>query len=190
MAGMAIATVVIRWLGRVVLIGLALLVLLVLLLLVAVPRVTHGAALTVLTGSMRPALPVNSVVIERPVDPADLQVGDIVTYQQQPGRAVYITHRVAGIDRSTSPATFTLKGDANRIADAMPVPATAIRGKVWLDVPYAGWLRQAPGFRSAAMVLGVLGLGAYSVSQLVAGVRERRRHKADPASSASTAGAS
>ena len=184
---MAIA---IRWLGRVVLIGLASLVLLVLTLLVAVPRVTHGAALTVLTGSMRPTLPVNSVLIERPVNPAHLRVGDIVTYQQQPGRAVYITHRVAAIDRSTSPAMFTFKGDANRVADPMPVPATAIRGKVWFDVPYAGWLRPASGFRSAAMVLGVLGLGAYSVSQLVAGGRERRRHKANPPASASTAGAS
>ena len=184
------AVIAIRWLARVVLSGLALLVLLVLTLLVAVPRVTHGAALTVLTGSMRPAPPVNSVVIERPVDPADLQVGDVVSYQQQPGRAVYITHRVAAIDRSTSPAMFTFKGDANRVADPVPVPATAIRGKVWLDVPYAGWLRQASGFRSTAMVLGVLGLSAYSVSQLAAGVRERRRHKADPAATASTVGAS
>ncbi len=176
---MATAT---RWIARLVLLGFGVVLLLVVTALVVLPRVTHGAALTVLSGSMRPALPVGSVVIERPVDTADLQVGDIATYQQAPGRGVYITHRIAAIDRTANPVMFTFKGDANRVADALPVPATAIRGKVWFDVPYLGWLRRGSGpanLRSGALLLGVLGLGTYSVCQLVGGFRDRKRGKAE-----------
>jgi signal peptidase I len=172
------ATVAFRWIGRIALIAFAALVLLILAVLVVLPRVTHGAALTVLTGSMQPALPVGSVVIERPADAGALQVGDIVTYQQAPGQSVYITHRIAAIDTSTSPAMFTFKGDANPVVDQVPVPATAIRGKVWFDIPYIGRLRPesvASGVRSGGLLLGVLGLGCYSIFQLVGGVREYRR---------------
>lgn len=186
MAGTTTATLAVRWLVRIALLAFAAFVVLLLGVIVVLPRVTHGAALTVLTGSMRPTLPVGSVVIERPVKAQALRVGDIATYQQTPGRSVYITHRIAAIDTSTTPTTFTFKGDANRVADPLPVPATAIRGKVWFDVPYVGRLRQTSvggGLRSAALLLGVLGLGAYSISNLVAGVREVRRPSA-PADSA------
>jgi signal peptidase len=161
-----------RWLGRLALLCVVGLLLLVATVVVVLPRLTHGAALTVRTGSMRPALPVGSVVVERPVDPADLQVGDIATYQQAPARAVYITHRVAAVDRTAGRPTFTFKGDANRVADPVPVPASAIRGKVWFDVPYLGLLSHG-ALRSGALLLGVLGLGAYSIFQLSAGRRER-----------------
>jgi signal peptidase len=36
--------------------------------LTVVPRAVHGSALTVLTGSMTPTIPVGSVVVVRPVD--------------------------------------------------------------------------------------------------------------------------
>ena len=97
-----------------------------------------------------------SVVIERKVDPAALRVGDIATYQQAPGRAVYITHRIAAIDTTANPMLLTFKGDANRVADPMPVPITAVRGKVWFAVPYIGRLRQefaSGGLRTVALLL-------------------------------------
>ena len=56
-------------------------------------------ALTVLTGSMTPEIPVGSVVIDRPVDPGMLKVGDVATYQKVPGVDEYITH-VGNVDRS------------------------------------------------------------------------------------------
>ena len=167
------AIVALRWTVRVVLVGFAVIVLATLSLLVVVPRLTHGAALTVLTGSMQPALPVGSVVIEKPVDPADLHVGDIATYQQAPGRGSYVTHRIESIDTTTNPPTFTFKGDANPVADAVPVPARAIRGKVWFDVPYLGRLRQGYALAASSWLIGVIGLGSYSVYQLSAGLRER-----------------
>jgi signal peptidase len=167
-----------RWLVRLLFCALAAVLAAVLTVLVIVPRLTHSTALTVLTGSMRPAIPAGSVVIERKVDPTALRVGDIATYQQTPRRAVYITHRIKAIDTTTTPMLLTFKGDANDVVDPMPVPVTAVRGKVWVEVPYVGRLRQVfagGGLRTVALILGVLGLGVYSVSQIVAGLRDRKR---------------
>jgi signal peptidase len=139
------------------------------------PRATHGAALTVLSGSMTPHLPVGSVVLIRPVDPGTLHVGDVATYQKAPGKAEYITHRIVGINTSTTPATFTFKGDANRGADIDPVPATAIRGKVWFSVPYLGTIRDAVHTKGVLFLVAVIGLVGYALFQLASALKERRR---------------
>lgn len=162
------------WTARLVLFAALGLVAFAVAVLTVIPRATHGAALTVLTGSMRPTIPVGSLVIDRPVDPGTLRVGDVATYQKEPGRAEFITHRIVGIDTKTTPTTFTFKGDANRGPDITKVPATAIRGKVWFHVPYLGAIRDAlhtgGGLAAAAMVL----LGAYALYQLYGAIRDNR----------------
>jgi signal peptidase len=160
--------------------------------LVVIPRATHGAALTVLTGSMTPGIPVGSVVVDRPVDPRTLEVGDIATYQKSPGVDEYITHRIVAIHPETTPITFTFKGDANRGADITPVPATAIRGQVWFHVPYIGAIRdglQSHGTRGLVLAVVLVGLGGYSVFQVVGGVRQQRRGSSDDASADASAAA-
>jgi signal peptidase len=147
--------------------------------LLVLPRATNGAALTVLTGSMTPKIPVGSVVVERPVDPGTLRVGDIATYQPLPGKAEYITHRITKIDATKHPVEFTFKGDANRGADLKPVPAGAIRGKVWFHVPYLGTLRNAVSGGGLALPLAVLGLAGYAVSQVLAARREKKPAEAE-----------
>jgi signal peptidase len=149
--------------------------------LTVIPRATHGTALTVLTGSMTPGIPVGSVVIDRPVDPGTLRVGDIATYQKEPGKAEYITHRIVKIDGSTSPTTFTFKGDANRGADEAPVPATAIRGKVWFHVPYLGATRDALHTKGGLAGVAMLVLAGYALYQGASALRERGRKSDDDA---------
>jgi signal peptidase I len=166
------------WLSGLLLVTLLGLVAVAAAVLVVIPRATHGVALTVLTGSMTPKLPVGSVVIDRSVDTRTLRVGDVATYQKAPGRAEYITHRIVAINDRTTPRTFTFKGDANRGPDADPVPATAIRGKVWLDVPYLGSARDSlrgGSLRGLAIAAAVLALGGYAVAQFVGAARQHRR---------------
>jgi signal peptidase len=166
-----------RWTYRIVASALLAVVLGAVTVLVILPRATHGTALTVLTGSMTPDIPVGSVVIDRPVDPGTLKVGDIATYQKAPGVNEYITHRIVKIDTSTNPATFTFKGDANRGPDVTPVPAGAIRGKVWFHVPYLGTWRDSisgPFGRVLVIAVVVLMLGGYSVRQIRESLRDRK----------------
>jgi signal peptidase I len=171
------ARTAVRWLVRIVLVAFLAVVVAALGVLVVIPRVTHGAALTVLTGSMTPGIPVGSVVIDRPVDPGTLHVGDIATYQKAPGVNEYITHRIVKVDTSGPQTTFTFKGDANRGPDLDPVPAGAIRGEVWFHVPYLGGIRDGLGGafgRTLLLAVVILGLAGYAARQFVGVVRERR----------------
>lgn len=129
-------------------------------LLLVLPRVTGAVPLTVLSGSMEPTIPVGSAVFIRPVDPATVQVGDVITYQAAPGVKELITHRVTEVQPDTEPPSFITKGDANRGEDLEPVPVGAVRGEVWFHVPYVGQaadLVHGPrGWAVLAMLGGVL----------------------------------
>lgn len=111
--------------------------------LTAVPAIAGGHTLTVLSGSMTPALPVGSVVVDRPEPVGSLRVGDIVTYTTTGGSGdpVLITHRIVAVQHGSGSPVFTTKGDANDVADRQPVRAEQIRGEVWYHVPYVGTVR-------------------------------------------------
>lgn len=145
-----------------------------LVVLTVVPRAVGGAALTVLTGSMTPEIAVGSVVVVRPVDPGTLRVGDVVTYQKEPGAAAYVTHRIIEVHPDTNPVSLTTKGDANRGADLDPIPVTAVRGKVLFSVPYLGTVKNAISTGGAGLMLLVLGLVGYALLQIASAIRERR----------------
>lgn len=119
--------------------------------LTAVPAIAGGHTLTVLSGSMVPRLPVGSVVVDKPVKPESLRVGDIVTYSL--GKNL-ITHRVVAIKHDASGPLFTTKGDANDSADSQPVHTSQIRGKFWYDVPYIGIVRSFLISKAGLMAVG------------------------------------
>ena len=167
--------VLLRAVSRVLAVVLAVLVAAAVVVVAVLPRVTDGVAMTVLTGSMSPEIPPGSVVLVRPVDPSTLEVGDVATYQAEEGKAVFITHRIAAVDTSTSPTTYTFKGDANRGADLDPVVPDQIRGEVWIHVPYLGTIRDTLHGGTGLTLVAALLLAGYALTQLAAGVRERRR---------------
>ena len=167
--------VLLRAVSRVLAVVLAVLVAAAVVVVAVLPRVTDGVAMTVLTGSMSPEIPPGSVVLVRPVDPSTLEVGDVATYQAEEGEAVFITHRIAAVDTSTSPTTYTFKGDANRGADLDPVVPDQIRGEVWFHVPYLGTIRDTLHGGTGLTLVAALLLAGYALTQLADGVRERRR---------------
>lgn len=72
----------------------------------------------VLTPSMEPAIDAGDLILSRDVDPSDLKVGDIVTFEASipsgsTTRTERITHRVVAIDEAGGVLTFTTKGDNN-----------------------------------------------------------------------------
>jgi signal peptidase I len=112
-----------------------------LIALIALPHmlVVFGMEMYVVGGgSMEPTIPLGSVVVVHRVDPNSVQVGQIVTFEVPQGTVV--THRVVGRSDVDGAQTFTTKGDANKTADATPVPANALVGEVVLSVPMAGRL--------------------------------------------------
>lgn len=100
-----------------------------LLLLGVGPHTGRYRTLTVLTGSMDPAIPPGSVVIVTPMSPRDIQVGQVLTYQAPIDDRRIVTHRVVAVrDRGMHPVVIT-KGDAN--ADVDPWMARIEDPQVW-----------------------------------------------------------
>ncbi|WP_370249435.1 signal peptidase I [Nocardioides sp.] len=131
----------VRLAGRVLSGALLLAALGVLVLTVLLPRVAGAVPYTVLTGSMAPALPPGTLVVVRPVAPADVAVGDVVTYQLRSGEPTVVTHRVVQIDYdATGAPRFVTRGDANTVPDAAPVQPVQVRGVVWYHLPWLGRL--------------------------------------------------
>ena len=103
------------------------------------PAVLGWRPLVVTSASMTPTVPVGAVVVVNPARRADLQVGDIGTYQD-PASGLRVTHRVIGV--TTDPSGVRLlqtKGDATQSIDAPRRPEQVV-GKVMYWVPYVGYV--------------------------------------------------
>ena len=140
---------------------------------VVVPRAGGGQALTVLTGSMTPGLPVGSVAVSRPVDPWTVAPGDVITFQVAPGDPTLVTHRVTEVVTDTGQLSFRTKGDANRGEDVDLVPAGAVVGELWYHVPWVGYLTVKAGDPAVLLGAAVVALLGYAAYQLVTARRPR-----------------
>ena len=148
----------------------ALLVLLVALAtaVAIVPAVANGVALTVLSGSMEPAIhPGDVVVVKRVNDPAEIEFGDVITFMPNPNDPTLITHRVIGFTNNPIDGPgFTTQGDANNAPD-QPILAKQVRGKLMYTVPYVGWgtnwVKQHAPWLVTAVGIGLITFGLWSV---------------------------
>ncbi|MGY1609340.1 MULTISPECIES: signal peptidase I [unclassified Geodermatophilus] len=144
------------------------------------PAVTGGSALAVLSGSMTPGLPVGGMVFTRTADTAEVEPGDVITFQRRPGAPELVTHRVVAVDTTSGVPVFTTRGDANDAPDLDPVPASSVRGELWFAVPHLGRLAAVLHSPKGAGLLIVLVCAAVAASP---GARPRTSpgHDAHPA---------
>ena len=119
-------------------------------------------------GSMSGSIEKGSIVFEKPVDVAELAVGDVVTYLPPPesGVGTLVTHRIVDAKRGRSGSrVFVTQGDAN--PDPDPWKFTLDQGSqpvVQLAVPYAGYALIALADRETRML--VIGLPAALIALL------------------------
>jgi signal peptidase len=145
---------------------------------VAVPRITGSTPYTVLTGSMRPDMPPGTMTVVRPVDPAELRVGDVITYQLRSGEPEVVTHRIIETVVTQEGLEFRTQGDANDAPDPDPVRAVQVRGEVWYWAPLLGYLTSGVTSDARTVTAQVVGVGliAYALFSVVRTlVRARRR---------------
>lgn len=97
-----------------------------------VPQVMGFSVLRVLTGSMKPEIPEDSMLLVQKADAASLQVGDVISFfSPDPSlNGALNTHRIVGIAEVDGSLQFTTKGDANLIEDQYPVDESRVVGKV------------------------------------------------------------
>jgi signal peptidase len=145
---------------------------------IVVPAVTHSIPLTVLTSSMEPSLPPGTLVIVQPVEPADIRIGDAVTYQIRSGEPEVITHRVIAITQGVDGSlAFTLQGDNNASPDADPVQEVQVQGRVWYSVPYLGWVNSTVNGENRSWIIPIAAgvLLCYAVWMVISGIVGSRR---------------
>lgn len=83
-----------------------------LLLVVAAALLLGDRAVVVLSGSMEPVFSPGDVLIERSIEPRQVEIGQVVTFHE-PGTDRMLTHRVRKIEARGPNLVFTTKGDAD-----------------------------------------------------------------------------
>lgn len=152
----------------------------VLVATIVIPVAAGADRFTVLTGSMQPTYPPGTLIIVKPVDAKDLQLGDAITYQLQPGEPAVVTHRIiASSQNARGERTYTTQGDANDTPDTKPVVAEQVNGKVWYSIPYLGYVNNWLTGQQRAWTIGalVIGLFSYALLLTVGSVRDARRSR-------------
>lgn len=126
--------------GRAVRIGASLALLLVVAAFViqAFPwLVGADYALTVMSGSMEPAIGTGSIVFVAETPPEEIEENDVITYRSG---SDLVTHRVAEKYESTTSLRFRTKGDANDALDPDPVYRDDVVGTVLFSIPFIGYV--------------------------------------------------
>ncbi|MBO0899654.1 signal peptidase I [Cellulomonas sp. zg-ZUI222] len=151
--------------------------------LALVPRMLDGVALTVLTGSMAPTYEPGDVVVVRGVKdvPAEIEVGDVVSFQPFPEDPTLVTHRVVAIRSTSDGLRWVTRGDANATDDE-PLRPEQIKAEVVYHVPAVGHVMVAVGaHRSTVVMAGAAVLLVYGAWMVLSPDRGRRPARADGA---------
>lgn len=110
-----------------------------LLAAVLIPKMLGLVPLAIVSGSMAPTHPTGTLVIMKPVTPAEaqaLELGTVVTFQARAG-GPFITHRLIGKTEGASGIRLITQGDANSTPDEAVEPAQ-VQAQLSYAIPYAG----------------------------------------------------
>lgn len=136
-------------------------------------------SMTVMSGSMEPAVHTGDVVVNRPISPLEARPGDVVTFRDPDGGDRFITHRVRRIHARDGRVGFVTKGDANTATERWSVPAGGEIGRVEHRLPRLGyalvWAR-APRARLILIAVPALLLGAFLIAEIWRPRRTERLH--------------
>lgn len=115
--------------------------------------VTDVQPLVFRSSSMEPSIKAGALALARTVDADEVRTGDVVAVETADGTMV--THRVVKASPAGDQVSLTLKGDANAAPDEAPyVVASAER--VFVDVPYLGYVANAMATPWALFVAGII----------------------------------
>lgn len=108
----------------------------------SIPSILGHKVLTVMSGSMEPAIKTGDVILVKPLETADqIQVGDVITFRAPERADMLITHRVIDVHLVDGrPTAYITKGDANASEDISPVSPEQILGRYSGRIPYYGYL--------------------------------------------------
>lgn len=167
-----------RWLGQLTAWLVIIALVSVIAAAVVVPRIAGATPYSILTGSMKPKYPPGTLVVVKPIDTDDIAIGKVVTYQLKSGKPTVVTHRVVGMIQSPDGTMrFRTQGDANDAPDRELVRPVQVKGALWYDVPYLGYVNKyiTGKERRLTMIVVVSGLLLYAAYMFSGSLRDRLR---------------
>jgi signal peptidase I len=136
-------------------------------------------ALTVVSGSMEPALNVGDVVVARQIAAGQAQPGQVVTFSDPSRAKKLITHRVRSVSVVDGTASFVTRGDANTGVERWSISADGAVGLVERRIPKIGYIAVYARTRSGMLAL-LIPLLAIAALELVALWRPPKKVVAEP----------
>lgn len=110
-----------------------------LMLIISIFPITGNIkTMEVLSGSMEPAIGTGSVIVVKPV--STYKIGDVISFGQNTKTQIPTTHRIVEMKVVSGEAVYKTKGDANNAEDTKEVLAKDVIGKVYLSIPYLGYI--------------------------------------------------
>lgn len=150
----------------------------VLLFVSSFPITGNIKFLTVLSGSMEPAIHTGSVVVVKPV--SDYKIGDVITFGPYNKTKPPTTHRIHDIKVVDGQPVYITKGDANNAQDQREILKKDIVGKVLFDAPYAGYAVEAAkkpfGFMLIIVVPAVI-IIYDEIRKIIGEIKKRKKNE-------------
>ncbi len=157
----------------------AFIVVIALLLIVSVLPITGNyKIMTVISGSMAPAIKQGSVVIVKPM--SDYKIGEVITFGPYSKTKAPTTHRIYDIKIVDGQPVYITKGDANNASDTREIQKKDIVGKVLFSVPYFGYAvdfaKKPAGFALIIVVPAAIIIG----DEIKKIIKEFKKKKEEP----------
>lgn len=135
---------------------------------------------TIISPSMTPDIAVYDVVFVAKMDPADIQINDVISYYSSNSffGSTPITHRVVEKHVTNNGIVFRTKGDANPVMDNELVDESQVIGKVRFVIPQLGrvqfFLASKFGWFTVILIPAV-GVIIYDIMKLLKLIKVRNR---------------
>ncbi len=101
-----------------------------------VPSVNGIKTFCIVSGSMRPEIDINDVVIVKEVPETEINVGDVISFNTD---GEIVTHRIIAIEKGQyNKNLYITKGDANNVEDEEKITYEDIEGKYINKIPKVG----------------------------------------------------
>ncbi|HEY91729.1 MAG TPA: signal peptidase I [Dehalococcoidia bacterium] len=104
-----------------------------------VPAILGYNLAVVYSGSMEPVMPVGALALMGPIDPSEVEIGDIIAFNPVSDPDAIVSHRVVEILGDSASIEFRTNGDANEEPDMLSVPAANVLARVTYNIPYMGF---------------------------------------------------
>ena len=133
-----------------------------------IPSIGGLRMLTVLSGSMRPALEPGDIIIIK--DNTNIVEGDIITFKSN---NLIITHRVVNVKSEEGGYLYQTKGDNNNVEDKTLIKQENILGEYLFRIPYLGYIMEF--FRSKLGILIIVTIiGLLVIFEVIKGFTSKK----------------